>query len=258
MPDTFLLTIVFIAITTVITAFVKGKSRDRCLIDLSGDVVEVEMVNGKVVWGRLKVESTGLELSYLEKHKDEDGHDEYSYMLYKNEFAGVQVLVLYHDKLDEKSRKNREKELEKTYHPGFFRRFKRKIRNFFATVRDSILEVVNLFMGQAKKMSPAKGVLTSQDKYVNKMKSNLFGMSATAYEPLLEKHIGKKVVLELRRGDKSCEYVGVLKDYTAEFIEVIDISYKKEGSEAAKKTDFVVPRSLGIIRHLAEQQILRP
>lgn len=252
MPDTFLLTIIFIALTTVVAAFVKGKSKDRCLVDFSKKMVRIQIKGGKEVWGRLIVESTGLEFDYLNKHKDEDGHDEYSYILYKNEFPKIEAIVLYHDQLSKENKEERLKELKKTYHPGFFRRARRRIRNFFSTVRDSILEVVNLFMGQAKKMSFAQTNLASQDKYLSKMKGELVGLAATAYEPLLEKHIGKKVVLELLRGDKAIEYVGILKDYTAEFIEVIDIDYKKEENQPPKKADFVIPRSLGVIRHLAE------
>lgn len=252
MPDTFLLTIIFIALTTIVAAFVRGKSKDRCLVNFNKKQITLEMTDGKDIWGKLSVESTGLELTYLDKYKDEDGHDEYSYMLYKSEFPKIQALILYHDQLSEKNKKEREKELKRTYHPGFFRRTKRKIRSFFSTVRDSILEVVNLFIGQAKKMTPAQGTLNSQDKYVSRMKEKLVGLSATAYEPLLEKHIGKKVVLQLTRGDKAIEYVGVLKDYTAEFVEVMDINYIKEKDHFPKKADFVVLRSLGVVRHLAE------
>jgi hypothetical protein len=253
MPDTFLLTIVFIALTTIVTAFVKGKSRDRCLVDFAGDEVDLEMTSGKIIWGCLKVESTGLELRYSQAHKDLDGHDEYSYLLYKNEYPQIQILVLYHDKLDEKRNKIRQREIAKTYNPNLIRRGKRRIRNFFATVRDAILEVINLFIGQAKKLSPAQAVSGGQDKYVNQMKDKLFGLSAAAYEPLLERHIGKKVVLEFLRKDKIQEYVGVLKDYTADFIEVLDINYKKDGQNT-RSADFVMPRSLGVIKHLAEDK----
>jgi hypothetical protein len=253
MPDTFLLTVIFIVITTVITAFVKGKSRDRCLMDLSGDEVNLETVSGKEVWGRLRVESTGLEFKYPKANQDSDGHEEYSYLVYKNEYPQIQVLVLYHDKLDEKRKYIRQQEIKKTYHPGLVRRTRRKIRNFFATVRDAILEVINLFIGQAKKFSTAQAVSGGQDKYVTQIKDKLFGLSAQAHEPLLERYIGKKVVLEFLRGDKVKEYVGVLKDYTAEFIEILDVNYKKEGQEA-RKADFVVPRSLGLVKHLAEDK----
>lgn len=252
MPDTFLLTIIFIFLTTIVAAFVRGKSKDRCLADFANNLITLETKDGKDIWGKLNIESTGIELKYEDKHKDEDGHDEYSYILYKNEFARIQLIVRYHDHLDEKSKKEREKELKKTYHPGFSRRAKRKIRNFFSTVRDSILEVVNLFIGQAKKMSPAQGALSSQDKYVSQMKDKIVGLAATAYEPLLEKHIGRRVVLELIKGDKAIERVGVLKDYTQDFIEIMDVNYSKDSNQPPKIADIIAPRTLGAVRHLAE------
>jgi hypothetical protein len=257
MPDTFLLTIIFIVLTTIIAAFVKGKSKDRCLVDLSGDEVNLEMAGGKIVWGRLVVESTGLELHYAQPNKDADGHQEYSYILYKSEFPKIQALILYHDKLDEKRKKIRQKEIQRTHHPNLIRRTKRKIRNFFATVRDAILEVVNLFIGQAKRVTPAGNLATGQDKYVNQMRDKLISLAPMAYEPLLEKNIGKKVVLEFLRNEKVEEHVGVLKDYTAEFIEILDVDYKKEGQES-KKVDLVIPRSVGYVKHLAEDKLVRP
>ena len=119
-------------------------------------------------------------------------------------------------------------------------------------MRDSIVEVVNIFISHAKKAGPAAGVLTSQDKYVSKMKQELAGSVGASFEPLLEKYIGHKVVLELIKGDKMLEYCGVLKEYTAEFVEVMDVDYKEKEEQAAKKGDLVVPRKYGIVRHLGE------
>ncbi len=68
----------------------------------------------------------------------------------------------------------------------------------------------------------------------------------------MERHIGHKVVLELTRGNKVIEYCGVLKDYTAEFVEVMDIDYRVKADEPARKADLVVLRKYGIIRHLGE------
>ncbi|UCH12491.1 MAG: hypothetical protein JSW18_00655, partial [Candidatus Omnitrophota bacterium] len=62
MPDTFLITLVFIALCTIIGAFVKGRSKDRCLVDFKNSPVTLELKDGKSVWGRLNVEHTGIEL----------------------------------------------------------------------------------------------------------------------------------------------------------------------------------------------------
>jgi len=114
------------------------------------------------------------------------------------------------------------------------------------------MEVLNLLITQAKKATPAGTVLTSQDKYVSQMKQELISSVGTSYEPLLERYIGRKVVLELIKGDKMFEYSGVLKDYTAEFIEIMDVDYKAQEDEPVRKADIVVPRKYGVIRHLGE------
>lgn len=246
------ITILFIIIAAGIAAFVRKRSRDKCLRDFERNTVTLEDTSGKIIWGRLRVENTGLEFVYQDKQQDADGHEEASYILYKYEFPNIQAVIRFHDELSAKNKKARERELEKTYHPRWGRRFKRRLLNVFRTVRDSIVEIINLLISQAKKATPAGKMLGSQDKYVNQMKQELMGSVGTSFEPLLERYIGRKVVLEMIKGDKVLEYCGVLKDYTAEFIEIMDINYSIKEGEPVRKADFVVPRKLGIIRHLGE------
>lgn len=251
MPDTLAITIIFIVLATLVGAFVRRRKRDKCLKDFGGDLVSLEETGGKEVYGKLRVENTGLEFVYTEVYADEDGHDETSYVLYKFEYPKIQALIRYHEKLSESGRKEREKELKRTYHPTLVRRLKRRVQNVFKTVRDSVMEVVNMLMTAAKKATPAAGVLTGQDKYVSQMKQELMGSVGTSYEPLLERYIGHKVVLEVIKGDKIFEYCGVLKEYTAEFVEIMDVDYKA-AEEAGRRADLVVPRKYGVVRHLGE------
>ncbi len=246
------ITIIFIVLATVVAAFIRRRSRDKCLKDYSRNMVTLEETSGKTIWGKLRVENTGLEFVYPTRHEDKEGHNEMSYILYKHEYPNIAALVRYHDQLSERNKKEREKELKRTYHPGLMRRLKRKIQNVFKTVRDSVMEVVNLLISQAKKATPAGAVLGSQDKYVSQMKQELMSSVGTSYEPLLERYIGNRVVLELIKGDKIFEYCGVLKEYTAEFIEVMDVNYKVKEDQPARKADLVVLRKYGVIRHLGE------
>ncbi len=252
MPDTFAITIIFIVLVTVVAAFIRRRSRDKCLKDFSQDQVTLEETAGKITWGKLNVENTGLEFIYPTKQTEKGAHDETSYILYKYEYPNITALIRYHDQLSERSKKEREKELKRTYHPTLLRRLKRKIQNVFKTVRDSVMEVLNMLISQAKKTTPAGAVLTSQDKYVSQIKQELMGSVGTSFEPLLERYIGHKVVLELIKGDKIFEYCGVLKEYTAEFIEIMDVNYKVKEDEPVRKTDLVVLRKYGVIRHLGE------
>jgi len=215
-------------------------------------MVTLEESSGKRIWGQLRVENTGLELIYPAKQKDADGHDETSYILYKYEYPNISALIRFHDELSQENRKRRQEELKRTYHPTPLRRLKRKTLNVFKTLRDSVLEVLNVLISQAKKATPAGSVLSSQDKYVTQMKQELVGAVGTSFEPLLEKYIGHKVVLELTKADKIFECCGVLKDYTAEFIELMDVDYKAQQEQASRKADLVVLRKYGIVRHLGE------
>ncbi len=252
MPDTFAITIIFIVLVTVVAAFVRGRSRDKCLRDFGQNMVTLEDTNGKIIWGKLRVENTGLEFVYPNKYKDKQGHDETSYILYKYEYPKITALIRFHDQLSELNRIKREKELKKTYHPALLRRLKRKMLNVFRTVRDSVMEVLNILISQVKKATPAGTVLSSQEKYVSQMKQELVGSVGTSFEPLLERYIGHRVVIELVKGDKIFEYPAVLKDYTAEFVEVMDVDYRVKANEQSRKADLVVPRKYGVVRHLGE------
>ena len=95
---------------------------------------------------------------------------------------------------------------------------------------DSILSV-------AKKATPAGAVLTAQDRYVSKMKQDLAGSIGTSFEPLVEKYIGHRVVVDVIRGEEVLPYSGVLKDYTAEFIETLDVDYRTTDDQSEQKAD---------------------
>ncbi len=84
------------------------------------------------------------------------------------------------------------------------------------------------------------------------MKKELMGSVGTSFEPLLEKYIGHIVVLEMIKGDEVVELVGVLREYTAEFVELMDVEYKAGEGLAVRKADVVIGRKVGIVRHLGE------
>ena len=251
MPDTFGITILGVIVVGVILAFLKGRSRDACMRHFSGNMVTLEEKTGKTVWGILRAESTGLELAYQTPHQDKKGYIETSYVLYKTEFPNIRAIIRYHDNLSEEDKKRRDRQLRITYHPSAWKKLARKTRSMFNTVRDSVMDLVNIFVGRAAKLTPVAGAMAA-DKNVGQVKQEMSGFFTTSFEPLLERHIGRMVVLELTKDDKIYEYPGILKDYTAQFIEIMDVSYSTLQESRAKKADLLVPRVYGIVRHLAE------
>ncbi|MBL7130147.1 MAG: hypothetical protein ISS45_01875 [Candidatus Omnitrophica bacterium] len=251
--DSLTITIIFIILSTLIGAFIKGRMRDRCLLDFAGYLVNVELKDAKTIWGVLQIESTGLELKYEEAYLDKaDNHIETSFILYKNEYSNIHCISRFLDELDSKERKKRDRLLKHILSRKGLITLKRKIRNFFATVRDSVLEVANLLMGRVKQAAPVGRVLAGQDKYVSQIQTEAFSALNTSYEPLLEKYLGKKVILKLSRGGKMIEYAGILKGYTAEFLELMDVDYSLSDQKEVHKADIIIPRSVGLIRHLGE------
>ena len=87
----------------------------------------LEKTDGRIIWGNLRVENTGLEFVYPTVREDSDGHSESSYILYKYEYANIQAVIRFHDKLSEKNKRERQKELKRTYHPTLMRRLRRKL-----------------------------------------------------------------------------------------------------------------------------------
>ena len=79
--DLLAITIIFIIVSTLIAAFIRGRKKDKCLKDFSADTVTLEDKTGKTVYGKLRVENTGLELNYESSHKDADQHIETSFIL---------------------------------------------------------------------------------------------------------------------------------------------------------------------------------
>ena len=275
MIDTLTITLLFIFISALVVVIIRKIKKDKCLKDFKKNTVILEKRNGERIKGELQVASTGLEFVYSGPLQDESDFCMNSFLLYKSEFPKIQLLIRSLDDLSEKARIEREKELERTFHPTKFRRFLRKIANFFRTIKDSLLEIFNLVGNQLGKNTAFGMVLASQDKYINRIKNELFATGDNSFEPLLEKYIGYRVILELDRDDNDTKYNGILKRYTSEFIELIDVDYTNNsidndinlnrssnnpavkqgytGKKISKKADLVIPRRYGVVRGLAEK-----
>ncbi len=254
MPDTFAITIIFIIAVTFLGAFIKGRTKDRCLRHFSGYPVTLEKKDSKKIWGKLRVENSCLEFVYAEPYLDEkDKHFETSCVVYKNEFGQIFVLLRYVDDLSGKELARRDKVLKKSHYPGRLSVLGRKVRNIFGTVKDSMMEIVNMFVGKMKTATPMGKVLAGQDKYVSQIQSQIITGTGMSYEPILERYIGRKVVLALTKDGQKYELSGVLRDYTAEFIEIMDVDYSPGEDQIQRKADIVIPRSSGVVRHLGEE-----
>jgi len=245
------ITVLFIVVSAFLAVILGKIKKDKCLKDFRDDIVTLELLNGDQYRGEFKLKSSGMKFNYPELIKDEHKLNYLSFLIYKNEYPDIQAVVRYHRDLTEKGKKLRAEDFQKTFQPSSWRKIRRSIINFLKIIKDALLEIVNMLTSHLSRTTPAGAAFASNNNQVNKMKNEVYGLVETTYEPLLEEYIGERVILELKRGDEWVKYNGVLKEYTGDFIELIDVDYAPE-EKGRINADLIVLRKYGIVRNLSQ------
>ncbi len=220
---TLLATIGLIFVATLIGAYLRARRRDPCLKSFSGYTVTLEHADGRVIWGKMDLAATGLELRYASSVQDMR-HVESSFILYGEEFAAIQAIYRYIDQLDEKSRSQRKQDLRRSFHPGPMRRLTRSLRNFMSLASESLAEVAGVIVGGLRR--PAGRYITDEgEAQLKNLSSTFITHVGTGYDPLLERFIGQKMVFEVMEDDEIHEHVGVFKQYSPDFFEILDVQF---------------------------------
>lgn len=221
-----LYTVGLIFFATLIGSYLRSRRKDPCLDSFEDFHVTIERTDDKIIWGVLSVESTGLELIYRDDVQDSK-HIESSYILYGEEYKDIQVIYRYADQLTPENKRRRNRDIRRSFHPGLVERSKRGLRKFIGTASESINEVVGLLVGRAKK--PAGRYINDEsEKSLYRLGENLIGHAGGVFDPLLERFIGHKIVVEVMEGDEVHEHVGILKNYSPDFIEVLDVQFPQK------------------------------
>lgn len=245
------ITILFIVVSAFLAVILGKIKKDKCLKDFRNDIVTLELLNGDQYRGKFKLKSSGMKFNYPEIIKDEHNLKSLSFLIYKNEYPDIQAIVRYHRDLTEEGKKLRIEDFQRTFQPSRWRKIRRSIINFLKIIKDALLEIINMLTSHLSRTTPAGATFASNDIQVNKIKNEVYGLVESSYEPLLEEYIGERVILELKRGDDWLKYNGVLKEYTANFIELIDVDYAPE-EKGKINADLIVLRKYGIVRNLSE------
>lgn len=220
--DSTLVTILALLVFATVIAIVRARRRDRCLKGLSDFHVTLSEQDGDLTWGRADVYSTGLEIVYAEPVVAPEGHLERSFIFYKDQYGAMEAVYRCPQGLSGPEQERRDALIARTARPSLFRRFFRVIRTWTSMVRDTLVQSVGLFVGLAKTRAPGSAVLGSQEKNVTALSSEIIGHVGNAYDPLLEQHLFTQVVVEVTSDDTTRSYCGWLKNYTSEFITLLD------------------------------------
>ena len=242
MDNSFLITIGIIIASTLLAALIKRNVKDKCIKDFNGNMVSIVKNDGQIIKGALILESTGIEV--LTNPPDSLNK---SYILYKSEFSSIKSIQRIHKDMKEEKKKSREKQLKKTYHPNIIRKLSRKILNILKIIRDSLMEVFSVLTGAFSKTNPTN-IVSQNQNHTTKIEKELIGTIDPSYDPILEKYIGNIVYIDY---DGKTIY-GVLKDYTQEFAELLNVTMNDVEGKNQYVCDMVIPRNIYKIRGLGE------
>lgn len=238
MKRTYLFPLVMGLIATSVGIIVATVKKDKLLKSLSGQLITIEQRDGVTrARGRLRVETSGIEV--IAEKANEGSNEKVSYILPQGEYDKIHALVRYFDLLTEKEKHHRNDELKKAYHPSILMRLRRRGRNIINQIKRVITDAFDILFTRR-----FKGKLG--DKYEGEIKeagtTAIGSVTGAEYDSLIDRLIGTRVII--KAGDK--EYVGVFKDYTSKFVELLDIDYRNDWAIKTNRDEAYVKHDRGI------------
>lgn len=243
--DSFTITIIIISISGFVGAFIKGKKKDRCLNGLNKSNIHIIKLqkDEKDIIGTLNIESNCMEIRL------NDNNEKENMILYKNEYSSINKIIRYTKQLNDKEIVKRKVEFNKIKKPSLFRKLKRTIIIFFNITKDAVFELSETMLSKTKLSS------LNQSEFVESIKNHT-SQSATisSYQPIWERYIGKKIILEQTIDNIKMEYSGILKEYSGNYILLYDVSFENETQ--IENSDIIFPRDNSVIRNLLTQNTI--
>ena len=141
--------------------------------------------------------------------------------VFSQELGNLSAILIFKHTLSKEELEERWKELRKLYHPSIFARFKRRVYNGLAYVKDKISAAVS------KTTGTFIATLTPELKTgVESVEKRIVSGIGAIYDALLENSIGRLVTVEVQDIDGQVRrYQGVLREYSNNYIAVYDINF---------------------------------
>lgn len=255
--------VVLLFLSAIVSAVIRRNSKDPCLKAFNDDGVVIQMKDGGMLWGTLRVYPDCLELVYHQSHPAGEGRFKKSYVLYNKKVAEIDRIYRPAPEEGSEDRTVWEKELWRLRNPGLMRRLGRFWRTIFSVLQDAFNQALGLIVGMAKRSSKGMQQVAQSDKHATEVGQTLLKVLPNAYEPVLERYIGHGVVVEHVCGSEILETQGVLQDYSQEYLILRGVKEGVALPEAGVvsgymggQADVVFPRRSAIVRHLLEGTIL--
>ena len=256
----FWLPLIFLFASALIGTVLKRRSKDHCLKKFEGCCVLLPSPSVEIVEGKLNVFAQGIQVIFPEKKRTELGLID-SYVLHPTEIDKMPYVIRPTPDTDTRAGVLWKKETLRILHPNIFQRSQRIALNFYNMLKDAFGQAAKSIIGALSKDSSFSKVKDS-GKRVEEVRSGLSELVPNAWEPILEKYRGRKVVIERQGQNGSVLEAGLLEDYSSKFLLVREVGFKEESllkelsrfkQIESRSYDVLFSRKVSIIRNtLAE------
>ena len=252
----FWLPLLFLFVSALMGTALKRRSRDHCLKRFDGAQVILSDPNGKWHHGVVNIFAQGIELIFPQPKEKSFGEVK-SLIIHPNEVDKIPFLIRPVPEVDTHKGVQWEKELTRIQNPSFKDRVYRTILNFYNMLRDAFGQAAQTIIGAMSKDSSV-GKVKNSDKRMNEIGSGLTELVPNAWEPILEKYRGQRIIIERKTAEGLVNETGVLEDYSSKYLLIRQVSIQDrdlrrliEGERKNKRNlyDFLYSRSSTIIRN---------
>ena len=233
--SSFLITAGAMLAFAVFMAIMRTRRKDRGLKPFHGFHSTVGMEDGTTIWGTLKIFPGGIELVYDKPYRSH-GVVKKSYMFYTADIDSFLILIRYAGNLTEKQERKRKKSIYHLANRGYVSKGWRWGTNLFRRIKDTVRKVATMIVGQMYKGKKISSGSSSKSQVENMGVEAINVVDDSLYEAMLEQHIGKPVVAELRCPaiDDVVEISGYLLDYSNKFIALANTEHELSETEIVK------------------------
>ncbi len=220
--DLFWLTLLVLFGSALLGALLRRFRRDRCLGLFNDHHITYLNAKGQPRWGDLYVSNRGLELTFDAPFLTSRGITKTSHLVLADGLSKALALCRTPYALTDEERRERERQIERTFQLGLVALSVRRLRNFADMLRDALGQSLSMVIGAVGgRMGTA---LNARKGDMSELSKTLVSTVAAAYEPLLERHIGKPVVVECNCAPgapmPTAEFAGYLVGYTADYLAI--------------------------------------
>ena len=255
----FWLPLLFLFASALLGTILKRRAKDHCLKKFEGHYTILPSLSGEMNQGFLSVYAQGIQLLYPQKIKKDIGMID-SFVLHPAEIEKIPYIIRPAPDPETRAGFKWSQEMHRILQPNFLQKSQRLILTFYNMLKDAFGQAAKAIIGALSKDTSISKVKDS-NKRIEEVRSGLTELVPNAWEPILEKYRGRRVVIERKGADGMVYESGVLEDYSSKYLLLREVHLKEsallEKIELINEKknfglDMLFSRKIAIIRHTVD------